>query len=218
MMSRVPAISAGAFATLDLQLHARRPPARRHDRSATPFRCSPCRRRWSAFASCRRLTDLLGRAVLERGPQAAVAQCAHADAAHRRRLHWRPDRHGRASATCPTGSVRAERRGGRYFILVGSRQGAGTSPADRSARARSFRRQVAAHHQGGRRSHPGQVLGSADAQPANRPGARRSRPCRRGRGPALGVRLSPDHGLRPRALAGRAVLSARGRHQPISTG
>ena len=73
--------------------------------------------------------------------------------------------------------------------------------------------QRAADHQGSRRSGAGADLVSADPQPADRPRAGRRRPCRRGRRAALGVRLSQARGLRPRALAGRAVLSARGRHQ-----
>jgi hypothetical protein len=44
-------------------------------------------------------SHLLGRAVLERVAEAAGAQRAHADPAHRRRLHRRPVCHGGASAT-----------------------------------------------------------------------------------------------------------------------
>ena len=107
----------------------------------------------------------------------------------------------------------SQESGGRYFILVGRDQRAGASPAGRSARPRPHRRPRTADHQGSRRSRAGADLVAADPQPADRPRPGRCRPCHRGRGAALGVRLPQAPGLRPRALAGRAILSAGGRHQ-----
>ena len=213
MMTRVPAISSAAFATLDLQDGSRHPPSRRqgHPRHDLSRRSAAWPRALPRAADLAQ--HLLGRAVLERSAEAARAQRAHAGAPHRRRLHRRPDRHRRGRRP-----VIPDRRhgAGRQWPLLHPgrpRQGAGAPPADRSARPWPLGRPAAAHHQGSRRSRAGQHLGSAGAQRADRSRARQPRSRRRGRGTALGVRLSRAAPLRQpeRALAGRPVFPDRGR-------
>ena len=96
MMTQVPSISSAAFATFDLKMVRviRRPDGQviRDTVSLADLPRGMERFRELQTSAC----HLLGRAVLERRPAAAGAQCPHADPAHRRRLHRRPAGHGGA--------------------------------------------------------------------------------------------------------------------------